>query len=923
MKPVKLVMTAFGPYAGRTEVDFTLLGQRGLYLVCGDTGAGKTTVFDAIVFALYGEASGSEREPNMFRSKYAKPETPTIVELEFLNRGLRYKVVRNPEYERKKSKGEGYTNEKANAELTLPDGKVIAKVKDVNRAVTEILGIDREQFTQIAMLAQGDFSRLLFAPTEERKKIFQKIFRTYKFQRLQEELKETCSALKGKYESAYVALEQHINGIVCNDEMLSGAVEEAKSGTMSLEEISALVQRILDDDGLAEERLNVEYKNISAEREGLLVKLDGVRRRDKIALALEQSKCALAECEEEFSQCGNVLKERQGDGEKIEKTVAEIAEINASLPLYGELDEKRSEIKRLNAIAAESERTVTEASAECKKLLTRTNELEAMAEKAKAVQFEIVRKEGEAAALNATSAELKQLLDDIETTYEEYRQYKSAADEYAKLHELSLAAQNKYANANSAFLNAQAGIIAEGLVEGEPCPVCGSVHHPAPAKACQAPSSAEVNELKAVADGAAQRERSASERAGRLKGAYEARSEQIKRTSAKYIKIDETAKLKDVKVALNAAYVGGNCKLAELKRAISEDKQAVLQFEKYAREIQMNMEREEKLTAQIAREQLNAGNAKSGCFRLESDVAALVSKLPHGDMNSALAKKSEAESRKRSLEEGLERCRAEYNACDKRLAELRSQTENYAVQLKEAGEESSCEELSLKIKALENESEKLSQELRSVHYRLQTNKKRLADINETMRVSGEVEAKYRWVKSLSDTANGTVSGKEKVMLETFVQTAYFDRVILRANRRLMVMTNGLYELVRRHGAENNRSQSGLEMDVIDHSNGSLRSVKTLSGGESFMASLALALGLSEEIQSTAGGIKLDTMFVDEGFGTLDGEALSQAMRALGGLSEGDRLVGIISHVAELKEKIERQIIVKKDVVGGSSIEIIY
>ena len=217
MRPQKLIMSAFGPYAGSTEVDFTRLGERGLYLITGDTGAGKTTIFDAITFALYGEPSGEIRDASMLRSKYADAKTPTFVELTFTLGEKEYRIRRNPEYSRPKSRGEGFTVQKSDAELILPDGQPVTRQKDVNQKIIEILGIDRSQFTRIAMIAQGDFRKLLFASTEERKKIFQKLFHTHFYQRLQEELKRISAQMRKEFEKASASLDQYAEGILCGD----------------------------------------------------------------------------------------------------------------------------------------------------------------------------------------------------------------------------------------------------------------------------------------------------------------------------------------------------------------------------------------------------------------------------------------------------------------------------------------------------------------------------------------------------------------------------------------------------------------------------------------------------------------------------------------------------------------------------------
>ena len=264
MRPLKLIMSAFGPYAGSTEVDFTSLGERGLYLITGDTGAGKTTIFDAITFALYGEASGEIREASMLRSNYADEKTPTFVELSFVLGGKEYRVRRNPEYNRPKARGEGFTLQKSDAELTLPDGKIITRQKYVNQQIVEILGIDRSQFTRIAMIAQGDFRKLLFASTEERKKIFQKLFHTHLYQSLQEELKRISAQMRKEFEKASASLDQYAEGILCGKEdPLQDQVQKARENQIPVAKIAELLKQLIDSDRMSESGLERQEKDFS------------------------------------------------------------------------------------------------------------------------------------------------------------------------------------------------------------------------------------------------------------------------------------------------------------------------------------------------------------------------------------------------------------------------------------------------------------------------------------------------------------------------------------------------------------------------------------------------------------------------------------------------------------------------------------
>ncbi len=922
MKPLKLVMSAFGPYAARTEIDFTLLGERGLYLICGDTGAGKTTVFDAIVFALYGEASGASREPTMFRSKYAAETTPTFVELEFVSRGKIYKILRNPEYRRKKARGEGVTEEKPNAELTMPDGKVIYKVKDVNRAVTEILGIDREQFTQIAMLAQGDFARLLLAPTEDRKKIFQKIFQTYKYQRLQEELKAEAAKLKSAYDLATLSVNQYLRGIACAESSpLYVQAQSAMRGELPAEEVKNLIGALISDDEREEESVQSALKACEARLGEVNLRIAGCERRRELEAQYSRLLKLLAEQESRFAECKARLDKHAGDDAEIKKLTQEIAAANALIPRYDELEAKLLGAKTERAKAEQARAVAARAAESIAQERKRAAELEAEREKLKSAELETVKDEADIKALRAQAEELKRLLGDAEKLGDEYRQYVSARSQYENARAAAQSARTLYEQKNRLYLDAQAGVIAAGLAEGQPCPVCGSLHHPSPAKSPEsAPTAAELDGFKRGYEQAAEEERRQSERAGNLKGAYEARADHVKSGAAKFVETGGQAKFKDVKDALTAAYYGVNDSLAALIRRLDDKKQSLLRADKIKAEIVSNAENIERLNGVVGNSQSQIAGAENAAKQYETDAESLRKNLAFPDKRGATENIRSLEERRERLERDLKICREEFTDCDKKLGELRVQSKQCLGQLeREKAEDGDA--LAAQKRALEEEKSRLQNSQRGLNYRLQANKKCLADVAAAYGDIAQNYGRYRWVKTLSDTANGTLSGKEKIMLETFVQAAYFDRVIVRANRRLLVMTNNQYELVRREAAENNRSQSGLELDVIDHYNGTSRSVKTLSGGETFKASLALSLGLSEEIQSSAGGIKLDAMFVDEGFGSLDGVSLSQAIRALSDLSEGNRLVGIISHVAELKDKIERQIVVKKDVTGGSFITI--
>lgn len=921
MKPLKLVMSAFGPYADRTELDFTLLGDKGVYLICGETGAGKTTVFDAIVFALYGRASGDNRQPEMFRSKYALPDAPTFVELTFTYGGEKYRVFRNPEYERKKAKGEGVTKENASAELYLPDGKVITKVKEVNERITEILGLDREQFRQIAMIAQGDFSRLLLAPTEERKGIFRRIFRTQRYLSLQEELKRAESDARAEYRSAEAAVAQYTGGIICGEgHPLAAEIQRAKEGLLPAAEVIQLLERLVKEDGDGLKAVGESLKSCEAELSKLTLLSAALEERRKLAALKEKTDGELARRREELTVLGKELGERETQARGCEVFVNRIAQINERLPLYDELERRRGEADALAQKIENARRQSETAAKRAAEAKEKSAALGKQREGLKTLELETIKCEAEIAALSKQAEEIDGLNAAARALYEKHALYSASVKEYALARAKATESRDLYSQMNTAFLDAQAGVLAETLREGRPCPVCGSAVHPCPAKKHpDAPSQTKLEEYKAAAGRAEEEARRASDRAGELKGVCDGLYSQLKLNAAKYLDGD-VARLSEVREALNRAYGTVNGRLAALKSTLAANKKALDKGASIADDILRYDGEAERLTEESNAAAVALGGASVQRAQIEELIKQSSAKLVFKSRAEALEAVKDLTERKTSAEEALTAARRAFDECDKAIGALKAQSESYERQLA-SSRNGDAAAVRARLDELKNLKNDLTERRRATDYKAAANTRCLSDIKRSLQSSEQAARKYAMIKALSETANGGLTGKEKVTLEAYVQAAFFDRILVRANRRLMVMTDNRYELVRRTEAENNRSQSGLDLDVLDHYNGTTRSVKTLSGGECFEASLSLALGMSEEIQSSSGGVRLDTMFVDEGFGTLSQQSLDSAMNALIGLTEGNRLVGVISHVSELKDRIDRQIIVTKQTGGGSKIEI--
>ena len=920
MRPIKLTVSAFGPYAGKTEFDFDKLGTGGLYLITGDTGAGKTTIFDAITYALYGDPSGNNREVSMFRSKYADIKTPTFVRLLFNYKGKEYIIERNPEYERAAQRGNGLTKQTAGVELTLPDGKPLTKTKEVENAINNIIGINREQFCQIAMIAQGDFLKLLISPTKERIEIFRHIFKTKLYSDLQDRLKSELSILNNDCSKIKQSISQYIGGINCADSsLLSLDVTKAKNGDLPTDECILLIEKLIAEDTLAEEKADNAIAEIEKQLDILKINIEHGKTYLRAKQDFDQNEINISKLTEEMLSLTKALEEEQKKISLQNDLAKASAAIEAQLLEYDELSQKESAFKN-NALNIEKNNAaLTKNNKEIEVLKA---QIESLTEESKTLQ-----KSGEQKILFANQkalhkeslSKLDTLLKSMENLKKIDAQYKNAAKRYeakkAAANEIKISYDLKY----DLYLDAQAGILAETLVDNMPCPVCGSTSHPQKAiKPTDVPQKDELDILKAKLAKADDEKIEANKESAKLKGMREEKKDSTV-SSIKELLGD---------IDMNNATDITKAKINELESNIAVLDQKIQAEEK-------NIARKEYIENELPKSRTKLEDLQNSITSISNEISALSSKNDSLnariiDLKSKLRFSSRLEANneiqknnamiskiKRDIELASER----EKECSVNLASAKTRREELFKQI-EGKQEIDLKAENNNLSELERNKFQLDKKKQNIHSRIVNNKSNCDNIKQKSSELIVIEKKYTWVKSLSDTANGTITGKDKIMLETYIQMHYFDRIISRANARLVIMTGGQYDLIRRKEAVSKMGQSGLDLDVIDHYNGTERSVKSLSGGESFKASLALALGLSDEIQSSAGGIQLDTMFIDEGFGSLDEDSLSQAMNALASLASSNKLIGIISHVGDLKQKIDKQIIVKKDKTGGSRAEII-
>lgn len=918
MRPLKITMSAFGPYAGEVTLDMQKLGKSGIYLITGDTGAGKTTVFDAISYALYGEASGNYRENTTLRSKYASADTPTFVELEFEYNNEIYKINRNPEYPRPNKRGEGFTKQSANAELVMPDGSVITKIKDVSAKVEEIIGINKNQFSQIAMIAQGDFRKLLNCETNERSKIFRKIFKTEPYHNIEIKLSSLFNELKRNREKEKSGIEQYINQLKCNEnDTLSLELESAKSGDVLIEDVIKLAGEIINKDTLEYTKTQKNIESINEEIEKINSNIKLYENQEATKKAYAKASAKLEELKTKRNECEKAYKSAEAQRERLDDLTRKINLINSKMPKYDELKSLENSINERAQSFEKSNNLLKLKQQEITLLEKEIDEKSKALEEVKGADLLVQKLTVEKEEINKKAEALKELKTEIDRCKTEQKNLKnaqsfakSALDEYGAL-------ENEYNQIYIAFFNEQAGIIADELKDGEPCPVCGSTSHPNLARKSEnAPSQADVESAQNLVKKAQEKADKARDTASALKSRFDEIAANVKSAAKKLFGTDDNV-FDDYNSNINALKKDYDCTLALLKTA----NEKLNLYQKLDKEIPKIQEKQKSLSDEIST--LNTQKASDEAFISENTkrVTSIKSELDFESADLAKDKLKEYTNLSNDIQNAIEKSK---NAFDDIKSEYdtqngtKSSLENALKEFKEI-DLASLNEKSLKLNEYKKDIDKTA---KSLYSRIESNKLLVDNISEKRDILKGYDDKYVWLKALSETANGDISGKEKITLETFVQMTYFDSIIRKANIRLLTMSDGQYELVRRSDAETLKKNEGLALDVIDHFNASSRSVSTLSGGESFMASLCLALGLSDEIQSSNGGIKLDTMFVDEGFGSLDGEALDRALSALTSLSQGNRLVGIISHVDALCDRIDNKIVITKDRTTGSNAQII-
>lgn len=927
MKPLKLTMSAFGSYAGKNVIDFTGQ-QQGIFLITGDTGAGKTTIFDAITYALYNQTSGGERNGNMMRSQYAQPETETYVELEFLYRGQTYRVRRNPDYKITKTLKNGKIREQKvphSVELTLPDGTVFPEKKNATDAkIIEILGLTADQFSQIVMIAQGDFLKLLYTKSDERKMIFSKLFRTDIYWKIQENLRRKSMEMDERIQENDRAFEQEKSRIILLPESeelpldelverlrerLKDALKEQNLRRANVEELNKKITKYEEINKLfvSLEKIRQTGKELEArqaESKERRQQIENARKADKVLVAeqqnlrqqqeVEQSAQAIAKMTETLAnnqEMFETLKTQQQEAEAKQKREAadiqkKMLALEQSFPSYEALQNARSEEQQAKKVWEDLGKTSEES---------------------------FHKKKAGIAALKEQQKQQEQV---VEQTKKNWEQTSLSASESAK----------HYEHMYEAFLKEQAGILAENLSAGCPCPVCGSTVHPDPAKLSDhAVTELEVEQAKKTRAAAEEKRDMAyaafeAEKTKKQKLAQAVEKEeadfvlaqtiakqQRKEAEQNYVSLQKTAEQIREKLVY-PSLAEAKKQYAAMQKALEAAEQEIAKKRQKVSELAEAMNT---LKGQKLAEEENQKTAKKLAVKTEKEYAKLLEKS--GFVSEETYHLAILPERSRSK---LEREEKEYESqC------LRQQSEQKLLEKQVSGKTyTDTSELNEQLKAEKQALKETEKTYMELHTAYENDRSVLQNCAVYLEKGKKLESEDQVIKSLSKTANGRLSGSAKIDFETYIQRQYFKQIIHEANKRLLTMSNHQFILKLKEEANTGRkTNEGLDLSVYSLVTDSERDVKTLSGGESFLAALAMALGLSDIVERSAGAIHPDMMFIDEGFGSLDAQSRQQAIEVLGELAGDSRMVGIISHVTELKEQIDRKLVVSRTDKGSGAV----
>ena len=896
MRPELLTMQAFGPYKDLTTIDFTKLDDHGIYLLTGPTGAGKTMIFDAIMYALYQTGSGEYRnKEDTFRNRNVPIDVKPFVRLTFSVLNKRYTIERTLRYKAKKD-----NKNLTDVKVYLKDetnNQLYTNLKEVNDKIIEIIGVDKNQFVQICMIAQGEFKKILNAKTQDRILIFRKLFNSEKYNELQDAILDDYLGLRRKHDDLTLSLYSVLQNVEIDDR------DELLSKYLVFDKVSELLNKQIAKDRIKVDSDSEKAKLIDKQLVDIDISINKALQLKKDQEEINKQKLLINDLNNQRMQVNEELNKFNSNDELIVSIDEQINKINNDLNAYKQLDDLN---KKLNSINISIDNT--------SKKLNKLNDDKQLNDKEIMKLEKIIDDNSDIEAKSLKHSQLLKEWMQQKDVYQKYISDKKILDNdelllnnkqgiFQDKYNIYLANKALYDKEYDRFLCNQAGILAKDLKDGEACPVCGSTSHVRLAKILDDVYSYEkLDELKKI---------------------VEVQSNECLQLSRDIASI--SAKIKVAKETLDSIVVSDideiNSNIKSLNALLLADKKNNDKYKDALNKLPLLKENGDKLNGLINDNSHMLVKLISDKDNVGVYYQDIKSKLSYDCLDSANKMLNKLKEQKKQILDNIRSLQEKIIGIDNSISASKAIISTLQSKLADS-KVFDIDKLNASKNELNKLKSELNNEIKNTYSILDKNIKILNNIKPIYLDINANEDKLQLISKINDTINGR-SGKEsgKIKLETYVQMKFLDEILIKCNLRLMAMTNDQYSLCRHKEADNRQSQTGLDIDVIDHYNNSIRPVSSLSGGESFKASMALALGLSDEIQASS-KIKLETLFIDEGFGTLDDESLEAMMNILADLSNSNKLIGIISHVEQLKQRIDKQIVVSKDSHGNSKVKMV-
>lgn len=928
MKLQKLIISAFGPYANTQVLDFeSNLKDQTMFVISGNTGAGKTTIFDAINFALYGNASGSERDGKSLRSDFASSDTDTEIELWFSLKNKYYYIKRCPQYERAKLRGEGTTKKSAYAELkSIDDNKLITGYNEVTLAIEKILGINSSQFKQLVMIPQGEFKKLLNADSREKELIFRKIFATESFDQIQRQIVEKANNLSLQISDSLKNKQNSINRFIHEDNDLKELITSPNPNySIILTQFDSIINNDINDmKDFSKTNSNIK-KTIESLTEKIIKgeehnrKIDYLDRRIK---ALEELNQKIINTDILFHESELELennKKSYGEKSQLEKQIDRLNHLKDKLSV---LNEKESNLTQIKSMIQSQESTILKN----KKLYeTTNNDIQIISQKLEDIQkldIENLKLEQNLNEQRDMYSKINSVLKNIYLFDEISNNHKNKSIEFESFEKKYKSAKLNFENIEDNFRKNQAGILADSLIMGSPCPVCGSLDHPSPAKLNGAlVSELDVKEAKLNFEKISNYRESLLTELTSIKQDLTSLVSNVITPSVSELFVDENTKLEfnvtnsstiiqkleSIKMSISEKGVTTKAIYTQNKEIISQKETLLKNKKSLENNLLMLSDKEKLYQLELDDYKLKAASLNENINTIKLEFEGTIK--AYDEITKEI---NEAKSKLELLEKNLTFAENNYKALKAQLDKLigqkinsENEIENLKIEMSNEITFSNLDEIKLNLESNKNELSIIESKIKLLDYRILNNQNIVSELKSLDRKTSELEGHYKTIGFLANVIKGENSSK--ISFERYVLSAYYEDIIDAANLRFSKMTMGRFELSRKQDVSDARKKSGLDLEIFDNYTGKFRDIKTLSGGESFKASLSMALGLADVVQSYSGGIQLDTMFIDEGFGTLDPESLEKAIECLIELQQDGRIVGIISHVPELKERIDTKL----------------